>query len=69
MRLMRSARVALVLMGRQPYARQAATAEAAPIARPPLRVATGLPCAAIRRGGFGQLGDRLLAAELAPPPP
>jgi hypothetical protein len=69
MRLMRSTRVALVLMGRRPYVRHAAATHAATIAPPPSPVATGQTCTAIRRGGFGLLGDRLAASELLASPP
>jgi hypothetical protein len=63
MPLMRSASVSLVLMGSTVYARRAVTGDAMRIAvpadRPPRRET-------IMRGGFGQLGDSLTEADLAP---
>jgi hypothetical protein len=67
MPLMRSASVSLVLMGSTEYARRAVTGDvvraapriAPPADQPPRR-------RTIMRGGFGQLGDSLTEADLAP---
>jgi hypothetical protein len=67
MPLMRSAGVSLLLMGRPAYVRRALTqavsgAENAPDAA----FDQPAPKSAIRRGGFGQLGDSLAPSDLAP---
>jgi hypothetical protein len=67
MPLMRSASVSLVLMGSTEYSRCAVTGDATPIA-PRAAVQADQPPRrrTIMRGGFGQLGDSLTEAELAP---
>lgn len=66
MPLMRSAGVSLLLMSRPACVRRATT-QAAPNADDPPDAAINQPArkAAIRRGGFGQFGDRLTPSDMA----
>ncbi len=60
--VLRSTRVALLLMACPPYPGRGAPApDPSPMARP-----ADAPPRHIRRGGFGTLGDTFVEAELAP---
>jgi hypothetical protein len=65
MPLMRSAGVSLLLMSRPAYVRRA-TSQAVSGPEPDAAIDQPAPKAAIRRAGFGQLGDAVTPSDLAP---